>query len=213
MKDGRLLPSEIEAESFRRIEAIAGDHGFSPDAWSVLRRMIHTTADFDYIQNVRFRTGAIESGVQALRSGANVFTDTRMLLAGISTGRLKRLNVEARCLVDDPKVIEEARTRKTTRSAVAVEKAASFLDGGIIAIGNAPTALLRLLDLLEEGAVKPALIVGMPVGFVQAEESKAALHETGYPYITALGRKGGSPVTASVINALAVMALDKDREA
>ena len=213
MKAENLLPNEIEAESFRRIEAIAGDHGFSPDEWFVLRRMIHTTADFDYIQNVRFQPGAIESGVRALRSGANVFTDTRMLLAGISTGRLKKLNVEARCLVDDPEVIEEARIRKTTRSAVAVEKAAPFLDGGIMAIGNAPTALLRLLDLLKDGSVKPALIVGMPVGFVQAEESKAALHETGCLHITALGRKGGSPVTASVINALAIMALENGREA
>lgn len=203
------LPQEIEAESFRRIEALTGAHGFDPAAWSVVRRMIHTTADLDYLKAVRLHPQAIAAGVEALRQGRPVGTDTRMLLAGISTGRLGRLGAEAFCLMDDPEVAIEARRRGTTRATVAMERAFPRLAGGIVAIGNAPTALLRLLELLAEGAAPPALVVGVPVGFVNAAESKEILSQQNCPYITALGPKGGSAVAAAVVNALAIMALEE----
>ena len=203
------LPQEIEAESFRRIEARAGSHNLPPEVWFVVRRLIHTTADLDYIENVRFHPQAVAQGVAALRQGRPVGTDTRMLLSGISTGRLPRLGVEAFCLMDDPEVAVEAASRGTTRAAVAMELALPRLAGGIVAIGNAPTALLRLLELLAAGATAPALVVGIPVGFVNAAESKKLLSEQKIPFITALGPKGGSAAAASVINALAIMALEE----
>ncbi len=201
-------PQEIEAESFRRIEAEAGRHGFSAPAWAVVRRMIHTTADFDYLTITRIHPAAIAAGIEALRQGRPVVTDTRMLAAGISTGRLNRLGVEVRCFMDDPAVAAAAAQQGITRAAAAIEWTLPRLGGGIVAIGNAPTALLKLLVLLQEGAPPPALIIGLPVGFVNAAEAKAALIATDYPYISAVGRKGGSAVAASVVNALAIMALE-----
>jgi precorrin-8X/cobalt-precorrin-8 methylmutase len=203
------LPQEIEAESFRRIEAQVGDHAFSPEAWSVVRRMIHTTGDLGYLETVRVHPRAIAAGVAALKKGCLVGTDTRMLLAGISTGRLDRLGVEPFCLLDDPEVAQDAVRQGTTRAAAGLERALPRLAGGIVAIGNAPTALLRLLELLDAGAPPPALVVGLPVGFVNAGESKAALCRQNCPYITALGPKGGSAVAAAVVNALAIMALEE----
>jgi precorrin-8X/cobalt-precorrin-8 methylmutase len=203
------LPQEIEAESFRRIEALAGASSVPPEVWFVVRRMIHTTADLDYLRSVRFHPRAVAAGVEALRQGCPVGTDTRMLLAGISTGRLQRLGSEAFCLMDDPEVALEAGRRGTTRAAVAMELALPRLAGGIVAVGNAPTALLRLLELLAAGAPPPALVVGVPVGFVNAAESKEALSKQDCPYITALGPKGGSAVTAAIVNALAIKALEE----
>jgi precorrin-8X/cobalt-precorrin-8 methylmutase len=201
------LPQEIEEESFRRIEAQADWQGLSPPQWAVARRMIHTTGDFEYLDNVRFHPGAIAAGVEALRRGRPLVTDTRMLQAGIGTGRLSRLGVAVTCLMDDPEVAQEAKRRGATRAAVAMEHTLPRVAGGIVAIGNAPTALLSLLDLLAAGAPPPALIVGVPVGFVNAAESKEALARQDCPFITSLGPKGGSAVAASIINALAIMAL------
>ena len=201
------LPQEIEEESFRRIEAQVKAHSLAPAEWSVVRRMIHTTGDFAYLDNARFHPRAIASGLEALYQGRPVLADTRMLQAGISTGRLARLGVEVICLMDDQEVAAEAARRGTTRATVAIERALLQNSGGIVAIGNAPTALIRLLDLLTAGASPPALIVGVPVGFVNAAESKDALTRQDCPFITSLGPKGGSAVAASIINALAVMAL------
>ncbi|MBI4797087.1 MAG: precorrin-8X methylmutase [Deltaproteobacteria bacterium] len=203
------LPQEIEAESFRRIDAQVGAHDFSPEVWSVVRRMIHTSGDLGYLQTVRIHPQAIAAGVEALRRGRPVGTDTRMLLAGISTGRLGRLAVEPFCILDDPEVAQAAARQGTTRTAAGLERALPRLAGGIVAIGNAPTALLRLLELLEAGAPRPALVVGLPVGFVNAAESKEALTQQNCPFLTALGPKGGSAVAAAVINALAIMALEE----
>jgi precorrin-8X/cobalt-precorrin-8 methylmutase len=203
------LPSEIEAESFRRIEAQVGPHHLPPEVWVVVRRMIHTSADVEYLTTARLHPRAIAAGVAALRGGNPLATDTRMLLAGISTGRLGRLGVDAFCLMDDPEVAAEAARRSTTRAAVAMELSLPKLAGGIVAIGNAPTALLRLLELLKAGAPRPALVVGVPVGFVNAAESKDLLARQECPYITALGPKGGSALAASIINALAIMALEE----
>jgi precorrin-8X/cobalt-precorrin-8 methylmutase len=184
-----------------------GPQQLPPEVWAVVRRMIHTTADLDYLKMVRVHPEAIASGVEALQRGCLVATDTRMLLAGISTGRLSRLGVEAFCLMDDPEVAAEAARQGTTRAAVAMAQSLPRLAGGIVAIGNAPTALLSLLELLAAGAPPPALVVGVPVGFVNAAESKEALARQDCPFITALGPKGGSAVAASIINALATMAL------
>lgn len=200
-------PAEIEAESFRRIDAQVGPHQLSPEVWAVVRRMIHTTADLDYLNMVRVHPEAIAAGVEALKQGCMVATDTRMLLAGISTGRLSRLGVTAFCLMDDPEVAAEAARQGNTRAAVAMARSLPRLRGGIVAIGNAPTALLSLLEMLAAGAPPPALVVGVPVGFVNAAESKEALARQECPFITALGPKGGSAVAASIINALATMAL------
>jgi precorrin-8X/cobalt-precorrin-8 methylmutase len=203
------LPQEIEAESFRRIDAQVGAHDFSAAVWPVVRRMIHTTGDLGYLQTVRVHPQAVAAGVEALRRGRPVGTDTRMLLAGISTGRLQRLGVEPFCILEAPEVGEAAARKGTTRTAAGLELALPRLAGAIVAIGNAPTALLRLLELLAAGAPPPALVVGLPVGFVNAAESKEALSRQNCSYITALGPKGGSAVAAAVINALAVMALEE----
>jgi len=200
-------PQDIEMESFRRIEARVGGHGLPPREWAVVRRMIHTTGDFEYLATVRFHPRAVAAGLEALRQGRPLAADTRMLQAGISTGRLARLGVEVFCAMDDPEVAQEAARRGTTRAAVAMEQALPRVAGGIVAVGNAPTALLSLLRLLAAGAPPPALVVGVPVGFVNAAEAKEALTRQDCPFITALGPKGGSAVAASIINALAVMAL------
>jgi len=201
------LPQEIEAESFRRIEAQIGNHGLPPREWAVVRRMIHATGDFEYLHNVRFHHRAIDAGLTALRQGRPVVTDSRMLRAGISTGPLARLGVEVFCLMGDPEVAEEAGRGGITRAAVAMARALPLAAGGIVAIGNAPTALLSLLEQLANGASPPALVVAVPVGFVNAAESKEALICQDCPYITSLGPKGGSAVAASIINALAILAL------
>lgn len=203
------LPQDIETESFRRIEAQVRAHDLPLEVWQVVRRMIHTTADLDYLKTARVHPGAIAAGVAALRQDCPLVTDTRMLLAGISSGRLGRLGVKPFCLMDDPEVAKEAARQGTTRAAAAMAAALPRLAGGIVAIGNAPTALLRLLELLEAGAPPPALVVGLPVGFVNAAESKELLSRQQYPFITALGPKGGSAVAAAVINALAIMALEE----
>lgn len=200
-----LLPQEIEQESFRRIEAAVGSHGLPAAPWAVVRRMIHASADLELLSLVRFHPQAVAAGVAALQARRPVFTDTRMLLAGISS-RLTRLGIPAQCLLDDPLVPALARERGLTRSAAAVEQAAAKLPGSIIAIGNAPTALRRLLALLGAGMSPPALIIGLPVGFVDAAESKAALLLESCPYITLVGPKGGSALAASALNALTILA-------
>jgi precorrin-8X/cobalt-precorrin-8 methylmutase len=203
------LPQEIEAESFRRIDSLVEAHDFSPEVWPVVRRMIHTTGDVDFHKTVLVHPQAITAGVEALRRGCSLATDTRMLLAGISTGRLGRLGVEPFCILDEPEVAAAAARQGTTRTAAGLELALPRLAGGIVAIGNAPTALLRLLELLAAGAPRPALVVGLPVGFVNAAESKEALSRQHCPFITALGPKGGSAVAAAAVNALAIMALEE----
>ncbi|MBW1676074.1 MAG: precorrin-8X methylmutase [Deltaproteobacteria bacterium] len=204
-----MKPHEIEEQSFRIIDQEAGDHGFPPDQWSIVRRMIHTTADFDYIHTVRFHPEAIQAGVRAIKQGKNIITDTEMLRAGIRKADLESFGVQVLCFLNEAGVIEQSKKAGTTRAAAAVDHAIPFMEDGICAIGNAPTALFRLLGLLEQGVAHPALVIGLPVGFVNAAESKAALVKVNTPFVSNAGRKGGTTVAASVVNALIKLALEE----
>jgi len=201
-----MKPDDIEALSFKIIEEEAGQHDFSADRWTIVRRMIHTSADFEYLQSVRFHPAAVQAGINAIVSGRPIYTDTRMAKSGINTKRLQPHGVAVQCLIGDPRVVDIARRNGITRAQAAVDLAASELSGAIYVVGNAPTALLQLIKLVGEGKTAPALIVGLPVGFVNAAESKNALLDLQIPYITNIGRKGGSNLAASVVNALALLA-------
>jgi precorrin-8X/cobalt-precorrin-8 methylmutase len=202
-----MTPAEIEARSFEIIDKEAGPHDFSPEQWAIVRRMIHTSADFDYLKTVRFHPDAVAAGIDAIRNGKTITTDTNMAKAGIRTGDLQRFGVRVQCYMADPAVSQKAAAQGMTRAKAAVDAALSDMQGGIYAVGNAPTALLRLIDLVKARQALPALIVGLPVGFVNAAESKAALMDLDCPYITNVGRKGGSNVAASVVNALVKLAM------
>jgi precorrin-8X/cobalt-precorrin-8 methylmutase len=204
-----MKPDEIETLSFKIIDEEAGRHNFPSDKWSVVRRMIHTTADFEYIRSVRFHPDSISCGINALRNGKKIVTDTNMARVGIRKSDLESFGMEVKCFMSDPEVGRIALKTGITRAKAAVDAAISDMEDGIYVIGNAPTALLRLIELVKDKKAKPALIIGLPVGFVNAAESKAALVEIDYPYITNKGRKGGSNVAASVVNALAKLALLK----
>lgn len=202
-----MKPLEIEALSFSIIDAEAGEHGFSSVEWPIVRRMIHTSADFDYIRTVSFHPASVEAGLRAIRSGKPIITDTRMAEMGIRKADLAPFGGLVTCHMADPRVSLKAAAEGTTRARAAVDLAAEEMAGGIYVIGNAPTALLRLLELINTGAASPALVIGLPVGFVNAAESKEALMKTDIPHISNRGRKGGSNVAASVVNALILMAI------
>jgi precorrin-8X/cobalt-precorrin-8 methylmutase len=201
-----MNPGEIEKLSFQIIDQEAGSHNFTNDQWAIVRRMIHTSADFEYQQTVRFHKDAIKSGLDAIRKGKNIITDTNMARVGIRKNELAQFGATVTCYMNDPQVHSTAKATGITRAKVAVEMAAAAMADGIYVVGNAPTALLGLIDLINDHKAKPALIVGLPVGFVNAAESKAALVELDVPFISNVGRKGGSNVAASVVNALAIMA-------
>ncbi len=200
-------PSDIERLSFEVIEReVPEPRPFKGDEWRIVRRMIHASADFELLELVRFHPLAIESGKKAIRSGCLIVTDTEMLRAGIRKKALERFGVSVECHINDRNVVEMAREKGITRAGCAVDIVGGRINGGIYAIGNAPTSLNRLLDLVNEKSVRPALIIGMPVGFVNAEESKERLMSQDLiPYICIKGRKGGSPLAASVINELILM--------
>ncbi|MBW1943481.1 MAG: precorrin-8X methylmutase [Deltaproteobacteria bacterium] len=206
-----LNPGNIEKKSFAIIESeVPEPRPFQGEEWQVVRRMIHTTADFELLSMVKFHPNAIKSGVGALKSGCLVITDTEMACMGIPMRRMQPLGCRVKCYINDPDVIENAQREKSTRASAAVDHVLSRLNGGIYVVGNAPTALLRLLKRLKEGKCNPALIIGMPVGFVNAAESKEMLiGQAGIPYITIKGRKGGSAIAACVINQMAEIALEK----
>lgn len=201
-----MRPDEIENTSFAIIEQEAGNHGFAPDHWAVVARMIHTSADFDYLDTVRFHPGAVEAGIRALKAGRAVITDTNMALAGLRKKDLADFGCEAACFMASQKVADMAEKNGTTRAEAAVDVAAEAMAGGIYVVGNAPTALMRLIALIRQGRADPALVIGFPVGFVNAAESKAELLTVDTPYITNTGRKGGSNVAAAVVNALVLLA-------
>ena len=197
-----VLPGDIEARSFAIITEEMGQTDFSPLELPVVKRAIHTSADFDYAQNLRFTPGAVEQGLAAIRAGAVILTDTQMGRSGVNKQVLERFGGRAECYMADPDVAAEAKARGIARAAVCMEKAADLRKPVVLAVGNAPTALVRLYELMEEGRIAPALIIGVPVGFVNVVASKELIMTGPAPYIVARGRKGGSNVAAAICNAI-----------
>jgi len=196
----------IERESFRIIGTELDETTIAPLELPVVKRVVHATADFEYRELISFTPGAIEAGAEAIRSGRNIITDVKMIEAGISMARLAPYGSKVFCFSADRDVAEKAASGNTTRTAASMRKAAAFMEGAIVAIGNAPTALMELLKIVKEGGPRPALVVGVPVGFVGAAESKEELGRSGLPHILIKGRKGGSTVAVAIVNALAIIA-------
>jgi len=197
-----IEPSQIENRSFEIITQLLGDTVLDPIQAPIIKRVIHTTADFSYVESLAFSPEAVNKGLTALKSGCDIVTDTQMAKAGINKTALGKLGGTVHCFMSDPDVAAEARQRGITRAAVSMEKAAKLEKPCVFAIGNAPTALLTLRQLLDEGRLHPALIIGVPVGFVNVVESKEEIIASSAPYIVARGRKGGSNVAAAICNAL-----------
>ena len=197
-----IKPADIEKRSFAIITEELGDRVFPEEIGLVVKRVIHTSADFDYADNLVFSEGAVPRALEVIRNGAHIVTDTNMVKAGINKKTLAKFGGEVHCFVADADVAEEAKQRGVTRSTVSMERAAKLDVPVIFAIGNAPTALIRLHELIEEGIVAPALVIGVPVGFVNVVEAKELFIGGDTPYIIARGRKGGSNVAASIVNAL-----------
>ena len=197
-----IKPMDIEKRSFEIITELLGDRRLDPENELVIKRVIHTSADFDYADNLCFSEHAVRKGIEALRGGCDIVTDTQMAKAGINKTILGRLGGEVHCFMSDPDVAEEAKARGVTRAIVSMERAAKLEKPCVFAIGNAPTALISLYEQIKAGALCPALIIGVPVGFVNVVESKEQIMTAGAPYIVARGRKGGSNVAAAVCNAL-----------
>lgn len=197
-----VKPMEIEARSFEIITELLGENQPDPETAPVVKRVIHTTADFEYRENLVFSEHAVRQGIEAFRQGCHIVTDTHMAMAGINKTVLGRLGGEVHCFMSDPDVAEEAKRRGITRAAVSMERAAALDKPCIFAIGNAPTALIALKELMDAGKVRPALIIGVPVGFVNVVESKEQILGCDVPYIVARGRKGGSNVAAAICNAM-----------
>ena len=192
-----MKPMDIEKRSFEIITELLGDRVLAPENELVIKRVIHTTADFDYADSLCFSEGAVERGIAALRGGCDIVTDTQMARAGVNKTILGKLGGEVRCFMSDPDVAEEAKARGVTRAAVSMERKPC-----VFAVGNAPTALLTLCQLMAAGRLSPALVIGVPVGFVNVVESKERLLGSGAPCIVARGRKGGSNVAAAICNAM-----------
>ncbi len=204
-----LRPDQIEPRSFEIIAALLPDLDQAAPEWPVVRRIVHTTGDPSIAGLLRIHPKAVESGVRALRAGHTIITDVKMLAAGINRKLTERLGCEVVCAIDEPAALEIAQERGITRGAAAMIHLRSTVPGAVVAIGNAPTALFALLDSLDEGLAAPALIVGTPVGFVGAAESKAELVQMTppVPYITVEGTRGGSTIAVATVNALLKMAV------
>ena len=202
-----LLPDEIDRQSLSMVEAsLPGSLQMSADEKFVVCRIVRAEGDPQISEAVRFSPGALEGGVKALQKGARILTDVRMVEVGISKALLTRQGVATDCRIDTPEVADRAKREQTTRSVSAVRELAPLMEGSVVAIGNAPTALLALLDLVAEGGAKPALVIGMPVGFVACAESKDELQRSDLPFITVQGRRGGSSAAAATVNALLILA-------
>ena len=198
----RHAPMEIERRSFEIISQEAGGRIPNDERAMIIKRVIHTSADFDYIDSLCFSPDAVGRAHEALRKGAWIVTDTTMALSGINKKSLQLAGGEARCFIGDADVAARAKELGVTRASVCVDKAAALQRPVIYVVGNAPTALIRLYELIQEGTFRPELIVGVPVGFVNVVQSKELIMQTDVPYIVARGRKGGSNVAAAICNAL-----------
>ncbi len=208
MKDYIKVPMDIEKRSFEIIEEEMGANSFSERELKIIKRVIHTTADFEYKELVYIREGAIEEALKLLQKGVTIYTDTKMALSGISKKALERLNCQVVCYVDNEEVEITAKERHITRSMAAIEKAS---EAGVefFVFGNAPTALFRLKELIEEGKSSAKFIIAAPIGFVGAAESKNEIEKLSIPLITVRGRKGGSTVAAAIVNALLYMLYER----
>ena len=197
-----LAPMEIEKRSMEIISELLSGRTIDPENEDVIKRVIHTTADLEFADTLTFSEHAVSKGIEALRDGCSIVTDTQMAKAGINKRILESLGGEIHCFMSDPDVAAEAKARGITRAAVSMEKAAKIEKPCIFAIGNAPTALFALKDLSDQGKLSPVLIIAVPVGFVNVVESKELIIASSIPFIAARGRKGGSPVAAAICNAM-----------
>ena len=198
----KIKPMDIEKRSFEIITEILGDTRLDPENELVIKRVIHTTADFEYVQNLVFSDHAVQKGIEALKNGCDIVTDTQMAKSGINKTILGKLGGQVHCFMSDADVAADAKERGITRAIVSMERAAKLPKPCIFAIGNAPTALISLYEQMEAGTLNPALIIGVPVGFVNVVESKEMIIESGVPHIVSRGRKGGSNVAAAICNAM-----------
>lgn len=205
MSDYIKVPHLIEERSFEIITEELGDKIFPEDIGKIIKRVIHTTADFQYADITVISPDAIASAQKAIKEGAHIVTDTKMAMAGINKRNLEKYGGEVHCFISDEDVAQKAKEKGTTRAMAAMEKAIADEKNKIFVIGNAPTALFTLKELIEAGKVNPQLVVGVPVGFVGAAESKEAFEKLHVPYIVTRGRKGGSTVAAAIINAILYM--------
>ncbi len=203
------MPMDIEKRSFEIIGDEMGEHNFSDRELNIVKRVIHTTADFEYKDLLYIREGAIDKALELLKKGTTIYTDTNMALSGINKKALKELNCKVECFVSREDVAKEAKERKITRSMAAVEKAVEE-DVKFFVFGNAPTALYRLKELIAERKADARFIVGAPIGFVGAAESKIEIEKLDLPMITIRGRKGGSSVAAAIVNSLMYMLIERE---
>ena len=206
---------KIEHDSFSIVDRESGDSEYSAEQWQVVRRMIHATADFEFNGLTEFSPNAVQAGVEAILSGAAIVADVEMICVGLSKPRLSHFGVTTQQFISDEDVITQAKAENTTRAVQAMRKAQrqELLNGGVIAIGNAPTALLEVNRMVREDGIRPALIVGMPVGFVSAEESKDDLSEISeVPWIITKGRKGGSTLVVAALHAILALAESAQRQ-
>jgi len=214
MNDMRQMTARgrnIEDGSFAIIDREAGPHDFGPTEWQIVRRVIHATADFEFKTLMRFHPDAVRAGLSALRNGCPLLVDVKMISAGLNEERLSAYGCRVHSFISDDDVIATAKAANSTRAIEAMRKAhrLNLLNGAIVAIGNAPTALLEIARLVQEEAARPALIVGVPVGFVSAAESKEAILDLPAPFIVARGRKGGSPIAVAIIHALLLLSAEE----
>lgn len=199
----------IEENSMKIIESEIGIHGYTKAQWNIVRRVIHATADFDFAKpdknGIIFSTSAIEKAFGAFKQRHHIVADVDMVLSGINKKSVAKIGTNLICNISNKDVVEISKNRNKTRSAVAMRYSSKEIDGGIVVIGNAPTALYEVIKMVNEDAVRPSLVIGIPVGFVSASESKLELSKVNVEFITNIGRKGGSPAASSIINALMLM--------
>ncbi len=200
----QVLPKDIERRSMQIISEELASRGITLDKRNeaVIKRVIHTSADFDYAENLAFSDGAVDAGVAAMKAGVTIVTDTQMARAGINKTALGKLGGEALCFMSDEDVAKASKENGTTRAVACMDKASQIEGNLIVAIGNAPTALIHLADLINAGKISPKLVIGVPVGFVNVVVSKEIIMDCDVPYIVAKGRKGGSNVAAAICNAM-----------
>jgi precorrin-8X/cobalt-precorrin-8 methylmutase len=203
----------IEDKSMEIIENEIGSHPYSIDEWPIVRRVIHSTADFDFARQnmIIFHKNSISNGINALKNGCNIIVDVNGVIGGLNKENLKEYGNKAICNISEPKIVEEAKKLNKTRAQTSMRMAASEMNGGVVVIGNAPTALVEVIQMIRENVTRPALVIGIPVGFVCAVESKEELQTVDIPYITNKGRKGGSPCASAIVNALFKLLKEKSK--